>query len=101
MKSRIRENLDFTRGNIYKSLVLFAIPIMLGELLQNLYQSTDSVILGNFVGEHALAAVSVCTTLTNLLVGFCNGISVGSTVVVSKAFGSGDRKRLTDCVNYT
>ena len=101
MKSRIRENLDFTRGNIYKSLVLFAIPIMLGELLQNLYQSTDSVILGNFVGEHALAAVSVCTTLTNLLVGFCNGISVGSTVVVSKAFGSGDRKRLADCVNYT
>ena len=100
-RSKFRENLDFTKGNIYKSLLLFAIPIMLGELLQNLYQSTDSIVLGNYVGETALAAVSVCTTLTNLVVGFCNGISVGSTVVVSKAFGSGDTKRLSDCVNFT
>ena len=100
-RSKFRENLDFTKGNIYKSLLLFAIPIMLGELLQNLYQSTDSIVLGNYVGETALAAASVCTTLTNLVVGFCNGISVGSTVVVSKAFGSGDSKRLSDCVKYT
>ena len=98
---RTRGNLDFTRGNIYAGLLLFAIPIMLGEVLQNLYHSTDSVVLGNFVGESALAAVSVCTTLTNLLVGFCNGISVGSTVSVAKAFGSGDRERLTDSVKYT
>ena len=100
-RRKLRENLDFTKGNIYKSLLLFAIPIMLGELLQNLYQSTDSVVLGNFVGESALAAVSVCSTLTSLLVGFCNGISVGSTVVVAKAFGSADSKRLSDCVNFT
>ena len=97
----LRENLDFTKGNIYKGILLFAVPIMLGELFQNLYQSTDSMVMGNLVGESSLAAVSVCSTLTNLLVGFCNGISVGSTVVVAKAFGSGDSKRLSDCVNYT
>lgn len=101
MASSLRRNVDFTKGNIYKGLLLFAIPIMLGEVFQNLYHSTDSVVLGNFVGDSALAAVSVCGTLTNLLVGFCNGISVGSTVVVSKAFGSGNKKRLEDSIRYT
>ena len=96
-----RGNVDFTKGSIYKGLLLFAIPIMLGEVFQNLYHSTDSVVLGNFAGESALAAVSVCSTLTNLLIGFCNGMSVGGTVVVSKAFGSGDRERLEDSVKYT
>ncbi len=101
MGIKLRNNIDFTKGNIYKGLLLFAIPIILGEVFQNLYQSTDSVVLGNYAGESALAAVSVCTTLTNILVGFCNGISVGSTVVVSKAFGSGDRKKLSDNICYT
>lgn len=96
-----RHNIDFTKGSIYKSIFLFALPIMAGELFQDLYHSTDSLVLGNFVGEAALAAVSVCGSLTNLLIGFCNGMSVGSTVVVSKAFGSGDEKRLKDSVCHT
>lgn len=97
----LRRSIDFTKGNIYKSLLLFAIPIMLGEVFQNLYHSTDSVVLGNFAGASALAAVSVCSTLTNLLVGFCNGMSVGSTVVVAKAFGRGDREKLEESIRYT
>ncbi len=101
MALQLRRNVDFTKGNIYKSLLLFAIPIMLGEVFQNLYHSTDSVVLGNFAGDSALAAVSVCSTLTNLLVGFCNGMSVGSTVVVARAFGSKDRDRLEKSVRYT
>lgn len=96
-----RRNIDFTNGSIYLKILLFALPIMAGELLQDLYHSTDSLVLGNFVGESALAAVSVCNSLTNLLVGFCNGMSVGSTVVVSKAFGSGDKQRLAKSVCYT
>lgn len=97
MKSRV----DFTKGSIAKNLILFAIPIMAGEALQNLYHSVDSLVLGNFVGEAALAAVSICGTLTNLLVGFCNGMSVGSTVVVAKAFGSKNRKRLERTVLHS
>ncbi len=97
MKSRI----DFTKGSIAKNLILFAVPIMAGEALQNLYHSVDSLVLGNFVGEAALAAVSICGTLTNLLVGFCNGMSVGSTVVVAKAFGSKNRKRLERTVLHS
>ncbi len=101
MALQLRKNVDFTKGNIYKNLLLFAIPIMLGEIFQNLYHSTDSIVLGNFAGDSALAAVSVCSTLTNLLVGFCSGMSVGSTVVVAKAFGGGDKDRLEDSVKYT
>jgi len=97
MKSRV----DFTRGSIAKNLILFALPIMAGEALQNLYHSVDSLVLGNFVGEAALAAVSICGTLTNLLVGFCNGMSVGSTVVVAKAFGSRDPERLKRTVLHS
>ncbi len=101
MSLQLRRNVDFTKGNIFKSLLLFAIPIMLGEVFQNLYHSTDSVVLGNFAGDSALAAVSVCSTLTNLLIGFCNGMSVGSTVVVAKAFGSGDKTKLEESIKYT
>ena len=101
MALQLRRNVDFTKGNIFKSLLLFAIPIMLGEVFQNLYHSTDSVVLGNFAGDSALAAVSVCSTLTNLLIGFCNGMSVGSTVVVAKAFGSGDKTKLEESIKYT
>lgn len=101
MALQLRRNVDFTKGNIFKSLLLFAIPIMLGEVFQNLYHSTDSVVLGNFAGDSALAAVSVCSTLTNLLIGFCNGMSVGSTVVVAKAFGAGDKAKLDDSIKYT
>ena len=97
----LRRSIDFTKGSIYKSLLLFAIPIMLGEVFQNLYHSTDSIVLGNFAGAEALAAVSVCSTLTNLLVGFCNGMSVGSTVVVAKAFGRGDKAKLDESIRYT
>ena len=96
-----KKNIDFTTGSIYKNLILFAIPIIAGEFFQNLYHSTDSLVLGNFAGEVALAAVSVNGTLTNLLIGFCSGMSVGSTVVVAKAFGSGDQKALKDSVCYT
>lgn len=89
-----KKQIDFTQGNIILELVMFSIPIVLGELFQNLYNSVDTLVVGNFVGKNALAAVSVCATLANLLVGFFNGMSVGSSVVVSRAFGSRNGERL-------
>lgn len=89
-----KRQVDFTQGNIIWQMVVFSIPIVLGELFQNLYSSVDTLVVGNFVGKNALAAVSVCATLANLLVGFFNGMSMGSSVVVSRAFGSRDRGRL-------
>lgn len=90
----MKGHIDFTSGNIAKSLILFAIPITIGELLQNLYSSVDAFIVGNFVSKAALAAVSNSDPLVNLLIGFFNGISIGSSVVVARWFGSGQRERL-------
>lgn len=96
-----KANIDFTRGSIVKSLVLFALPILLGELLQNLYNSVDSMVVGNFVSKNALAAVSVCATLSRLIVGFFTGMSVGGSVVTARAFGSGDKERLSRTIRTT
>lgn len=90
-----RQNIDFTQGNILKKLTLFAIPIVLGELLQNLYNTVDAVVVGNFVGGNALAAVSVCAAISELVIGFFNGMSIGASVVVSRYFGAGEKERMS------
>ena len=89
-------NVDFTQGPITQEIIHFAVPIMLGELLQNLYNSVDSLIVGNYVGDIALGAVSVCGTLSYLIIGFFTGISIGASVVISRAFGRNDRKKLSE-----
>ncbi len=82
--------IDFTDGNIVLNVFLFSLPIIAGELLQNLYNSVDALVVGNFVSEKALAAVMVCGIIAGMLVNFFNGMSVGSNVVVAKSFGRGD-----------
>ena len=75
-------------GSIWKGVVAFAIPLFLGNLFQQLYNTVDSLIVGNFLGSDALAAVSSSGSLIFLLVGFFNGIAVGAGVVFSKYFGA-------------
>lgn len=84
------KNTDFTCGSIVHAIVLISVPLILGELLQNLYNSGDALIVGNFVDQHALATVTVCGVTANLIVNFFNGVSVGSNVVTAKVCGSGD-----------
>lgn len=92
---------DFTQGDIARSMFLFTLPIILGELLQNLYNSVDALVVGNFIGENALAAVVVCSMISNIVISFFNGMSVGANVVVSKAFGAGDAEALRLTVRHT
>lgn len=86
----MRRSVDFTQGNIVRAIVLFSVPLIMGELLQNLYNSVDALVVGNFVSDGALAAVTVGGTISNMIVNFFNGMSVGANVVVSRAFGEGD-----------
>ncbi len=90
-----QRTIDFTRGSILKKLILFAVPIVLAELLQNLYNTADALVVGNFVGDKALAAVSVCTAISQMVVGFFNGMSIGASVVVSRYFGAGKSERMS------
>ena len=68
-----------TEGPIWKKIVLFALPLFLGNLFQQLYNTADSLIVGNFLGSDALAAVSSSGSLIFLMVGFFNGIALGGT----------------------
>ena len=90
----MKQRVDFTQGNMLRSIVLFSIPLITGELLQNLYNSVDALVVGNFVDQYALAAVTVCGVIANMVVNFFNGMSVGANIVVAKASGSGDQTRL-------
>ena len=80
---------QITEGVIWKQLLLFFFPILFGTFFQQLYNTTDAVIVGNFVGKEALAAVGgPASTLINLLVGFFVGLSSGATVIISQYYGA-------------
>ena len=88
-----------TEGNIFRCIVLFAIPLILGNILQQTYNAVDSIIVGNFVGSSALAAVGSSTSLINLLISFSQGAAVGAGVVVSQSLGANDWEGLSKAVH--
>ena len=79
---------DMTVGNPAKTLIVFAIPMILGNLFQQLYSLVDSMIVGRFVGEEALAAVGSCFAITMLFIAVAIGASMGASVIVSQLFGA-------------
>ena len=83
---------DMTTGAITPLLVKFTIPLVLGNLFQLTYNAADSIIVGKFVGEEALAAVGTSNPLMTLAILFINGMCLGAGILVSTAFGAGDHK---------
>ncbi len=92
---------DMTSGSIIKQIILFSLPLMLGNVFQMLYNTVDSVVVGNYVGKEALAAVGSTTMIVNMLVFFFNGFSVGAGVVIAQRFGARDMERLHTAVETT
>jgi putative MATE family efflux protein len=90
-----------TEGKISKKIVLFAMPIFLGNLFQQLYNIVDSLVVGNFLGKEALAAVSSSGSLIFLIVGFINGVFVGAGVIIARYFGAKEMKELSIAVHTT
>lgn len=89
-----KTTLNLTQGRPLKLILLFAIPVFLGNLFQILYNLVDTKIVGSILGEDALAAVGAVSSLYTLLAGFFNGLSLGFSVLTSRYFGSGDEKEL-------
>lgn len=85
---------DLTSGNIAKQIILFSLPLMLGNVFQMLYNTVDSIVVGNYVGTQALAAVGSTTMIVNLFVFFFNGFSIGAGVIIGRYFGSRDMNTL-------
>lgn len=96
----MNKQMSLTEGSITKGLILFAVPILLSNLFQQLYNSVDSMVVGNYVGSAALAAVGSTGSLINLLIGFFLGIATGTGVLYAMHYGAGDYpglKKLIDC----
>lgn len=88
-----------TEGSIVKNLLLFALPLILGNLLQQMYNAVDSIIVGNYVGSNALAAVGAGASLIYLLIAFSLGASVGAGVIVSQYLGAKEKEGLHKAVH--
>lgn len=86
-------------GNIAKQLFFFSIPLILGNLLQQLYNTADSIVVGNFVGSNALAAVGSGTVLINLIIAFSQGTAVGAGVVIAQYIGAKHKEKLSEAVH--
>ena len=92
---------DMTCGPIALQVLLFALPLMLGNVFQMLYNTVDSIVVGNFVGTQALAAVGSTTMIVNMLVFFFNGFSIGAGVVIGQHFGARNMQQLHKAVETT
>lgn len=90
---------NLTEGVIWKALIGFAVPLLLGNLLQQFYGMVDSIIVGNLVGKEALAAVSSTVSVQNTLLGLVMGISIGCSVVISQYYGANDERNLSRAVH--
>ena len=88
-----------SEGNIWKQLLFFSIPLVLGNIFQQLYNAVDSIIVGNFVGSQALAAVTSSSPVINMLISFFLGLSIGAGVVISRYFGANDRQGVSDSIH--
>lgn len=96
---------DMTLGSPWKRIAEFAIPMLIGNIAQQLYNTADSVIVGRYVGDNALAAVGSAGPILNLLLAIFVGLATGASIVVSQSFGAKDRESLSlnigNCITLT
>jgi len=98
MEQRVKSGL-MTEGTIWKQLLLFSVPLLLGNLFQQMYNAVDSIVVGNYIGPQALAAVGSSAPVINLLVSIFMGISVGAGVIISRYFGARNIENLQDSIH--
>lgn len=98
-RSPMKRNIDATEGPLFKKLLLFALPIMATNILQMLYNIADQVVVGQCAGKNALSAVGCTGNLITLTLCFCTGMSLGSGVSLSHAFGSKNKKSMKHIVD--
>ena len=90
----MQEKTDLLKGNITKALILFMIPLLISRIFQQLYNTVDTMIVGRYLGDEALAAMGASSAVYELLVGFALGIGNGLSIVTARSFGTGDTKLL-------
>ncbi len=96
---KMKTTKDMTQGSVKKNILTFAIPILFSQIFQQLYNSADSLIVGNFLGKTSLAAVGSSAALILLMVGFFEGCSSGAGVLIAKFFGAGDKENTSKAIH--
>lgn len=94
-----RQDVDMTSGNIIKHIITFAFPLLLGSLFQQMYNTVDTWVVGNYVGNNAFSAVGAVTPIINMLIGSFMGFSSGAGVVISQYYGAGQYNTVQDAVH--
>ena len=89
---------DMTRGAPWKRIAEFAVPMLLGNIAQQLYNTVDSIVVGKYVGDNALAAVGSAAPILNLLLALFVGVATGAGIVISQRYGAGDRDGLSQAI---
>lgn len=89
---------DMTQGEPWKNMVKFSVPLLIGNFAQQLYSTVDSIVVGQYVGDNALAAVGATGPIINLLLVLLMGISTGAGIMVSQYYGAHDRANLSKTV---
>ncbi|MFR9099366.1 MAG: MATE family efflux transporter, partial [Anaerostipes hadrus] len=92
---------DLTTGNITPQLIRFTIPLVLGNIFQLMYNAIDSIIVGRFVGSHALAAVGICNPISTLFILFLNGLCMGASILMGNMFGAKEYDKLHRQISTT
>ena len=97
-KKFVNFDVDLIHGPIFKSLVIFAIPLLISNIFQQLYNTVDTMIVGQYLGDVSLAAIGSCAAIYDLLVGFALGIGNGLSIVTARSYGSKDETLLKKSV---
>ena len=91
--------INFTQGNLKKEIIAFSVPLFLGNLFQQLYNTADSLIVGNTLGAEALASVASSGSLIFMMTGFFQGVATGAGVVIGKYIGANDKEKVEKAIH--
>ena len=101
MERQKKKDTDMTEGVIWKQLLWFALPLMVGNVFQQFYNTVDSIVVGNFVGKEALAAVGSVGSIINSIIGFFGGLATGASVVIAQSYGAKNDGKVSIAVHTT
>ena len=94
-------SINMTEGDILKNLIYFAVPVLIGNIFQQLYNVADTAIIGNILGDNALASVGASTPVYNLMIGFANGLTNGFAIIIARYFGADNEREMKKSVSLT
>lgn len=97
----MKNSINMTEGNILKNLIYFAIPVLIGNIFQQLYNVTDTAVIGNVLGDDALASVGAAAPVYGLLIGFAGGLTNGFAIIIARYFGAGNEREMKRSVALT